>query len=348
MSRAASIQTVAELAGVSKATVSRVMNGVAGRVSAATRERVLEAVNSLSYRPSRAGSTLRQGRSRLVGLLVPDPGNTYHAAVAQSVERALRAIGMVMILANTGDDPAKQDDMLLEMRALQAVGIVLLGAVKSPGLESSLKAGEPLVFVNRRSPFPTQGPFIGIDNSLAGRIVAKHFVSCGHRNVWIFHSSLTSSAARERVGAFRSKFRALAGPGSLVRDVTVSSRRMESAYERAKELLTPADPPHAVFCTTDEIAYGVAKHCFEMGLRQPQGVMIFGFDGNPLNDYLAPWLSTIQVPYDDFGPSVVATLDVMWNHRDGGTPPDHILPFRTIIATGAHPPAAPLTPTSGH
>jgi LacI family transcriptional regulator len=234
--------------------------------------------------------------------------------------------------------------MLLEMRALQTAGVILLGAVKSPGLELSLKAGEPLVFVNRRSPFPMQGPFIGIDNALAGRIVAKHFAGCGHTNVWIFHSSLASSAARERVAAFRSKFRALAGPGSLVRDVTVSTRRMESAYERAKELLMPDDPPHAVFCTTDEIAYGVARRCFEMGLQQPHQVMIFGFDGNPLNDYLAPWLSTIQVPYEDFGPTVVATLDAMWSHRDGRTPPDHILPFRTIIARGAHPPAALVKP----
>src|SRR5437879_6428238 len=94
----ASIETVAILAGVSKATVSRVMNGVTNKTSAETSSRVLQAVETLGYRPSRAGSALRQGRSHLVALLVPDQGNAYNASIAASVEQALRAQGKVMVL----------------------------------------------------------------------------------------------------------------------------------------------------------------------------------------------------------------------------------------------------------
>jgi LacI family transcriptional regulator len=344
LSPAASIQAVALRAGVSNATVSRVMNDVTGKVSAATRERVLEAISALSYRPSRAGSTLRQGRSRLVGLLVPDPGNAYHASVVESVEKALRGEGKVTLLASTGEDPAMQDDMLREMRALSAAGIVLLGAVKSPELEASLKAEEPLVFVNRRSPFPIQAPFIGIDNARAGQEVAEQIFAFRHRHVWVFHSPIGSSATKDRVGSFRRRFRALAGPEARIHDVTVSTRRKESAYAMAKEAMHADDLPTAIFCTTDEIAYGVAKYCFEIGLRLPKDMMIFGFDGNPLNEYLAPWLSTVRVPYEEFGPAVAATLNLLWNPSPIDLPPDCVLPFRTVVAGGLEPAGRPKRP----
>ena len=331
-SGASSIALVAERAGVSKATVSRVMNGITNKVSAETRSRVLDVVQALSYRPSRAGSALRQGRSHLVGLLVADPGNAYHASVAGSVERALRAEGKVMVLANTSEDPAVQDDMLREMRALSAAGIVMLSAIRSAELENSLQAGEPIVFVNRRSPCSLPATFVGIDNARAGREVAEHLAAAGHRRIWLFHSALTSSATRDRVGGFQRRFRALTGAEGSVHGVTVSTQRKESAYAHACALLESEAPPDAVFCTTDEIAYGVAKRCLEIGLRIPADVAIFGFDGNPLNEFLAPWLSTIRVPYEDVGPAVVAILNAIW--RQDGTPQDVILLFRKVIAPG--------------
>ena len=327
----ASLATVAARAGVSKATASRVMTGVPNKMSAATRARVLQAVETLGYRPSRAGSALRQGRSHLVALLVPDPGNAYNAAVAASVERALRAQDKVLVLGNTDEDPAVQDDLLREMRSLAVGGIVMLGAVDSPQLVECQLARIPIVFVNRRSPTRLPGPYVGIDNTHAGRTIAAHFAGRGYRDVVIFHGSFTSSATIGRVDGFREEFARLSTSGARVRLMLVTHDRKRSGYILACTTLGERPVPDAIFCTTDEIAYGAAKFCHERGLRIPADIAIFGFDGNPLNDYLAPWLSTIQVPHDAFGPAAAGILRAQWEHGPGCTPADVVLPFLTVI-----------------
>ena len=322
-----SIARVADMAGVSAATVSRAVNGVTGKMSAETRSRVLQAVEALDYRPSRAGSALRQGRSHLVGLLTPDPGNAYNASVAASVEAALRREGRVMVLGNTREDPSVQDDLLREMRSLLVGGIVMLGAVPSPYLEECLRADVPMVFLNRRSPTRLRAPYVGIDNVAAGRAVASHLTACGHRDIAVFHGSMTSSATRGRVDGFRSAF---ARGGGRIRLYRASLDRKRSGYMLAERALGDGKPD-AIFCTTDEIAYGAAKRCQERGLHVPRDIALFGFDGNPLNAYLAPWLSTIEVPYDAFGPAAAAVLQD-WRTNGGADLRDVILPFRVAIA----------------
>lgn len=325
-----SIGEVAGRAGVSAATVSRVLNGVTGKTSEQTRVRVLQAVEALGYRPSRAGSTLRQGRSHLVGLLAPDPGNAYNASVAASVERALRAEGRILVLGNTQEDPAVQDDLLREMRSLLVGGIVLLGAVPSPYLDECLRDGTPMVFLNRRSPTRQRAPYVGIDNDAAGRAVAAHLAACGYRDVAVFHGPMTSSASRGRVQGFRTEFVRRVGAAARIRLHRTSIDRMGSGYALTGAVLAEGQPD-AIFCTTDEIAYGAAKRCHEHRLRVPQDVALFGFDGNPLNAYLAPWLSTIEVPYDEFGPAAARVLQCWWATGQAPTG-DTLLPFRVAIA----------------
>lgn len=332
VSRVATIAEVSSRAGVSKATVSRVMNGITSKVSAGTRKRVLEVVGELGYRPSRAGSTLRQGRSNIVAVLVPDPANAYHAAVATSVEQELRQQGKVMLLGNTHEDPRVQDELLREMRAMLVAGIVLLGAVASPMLEECVAAGLPVVFVNRRSPLADSAPYVGIDNEKAGWAVARHFARRRHRQIAVLHGPLTSAATRGRVEGFTAAVAALL-PEATVQARLVSLDRQRSGYAIMNRILRDGTPPDALFCTTDEIAYGAGKRCLEHGLRLPDQLEIFGFDGNPLNEYVAPWLSTVSVPYRNFGPAVTEVLRQLWSPPSGSDgAPEVILPFRALLA----------------
>ena len=331
VSRVATIAEVSSRAGVSKATVSRVMNGITSKVSGDTRQRVLEVVGELGYRPSRAGSTLRQGRSNIVAVLVPDPANAYHAAVATSVEQELRQQGKVMLLGNTHEDPRVQDELLREMRAMLVAGIVLLGAVASPMLEECVAAGLPVVFVNRRSPVADSAPYVGIDNEKAGWAVARHFAR-RHRQIAVLHGPLTSAATRDRVQGFTAAA-AILLPEATVQTRLVSLDRKRSGYAIMSKVLQNGNPPDALFCTTDEIAYGAGKRCLEHGLRLPDQLEIFGFDGNPLNEYVAPWLSTVSVPYRNFGRAVAEVLRQLWSPPLGGrSPPEVILPFRILLA----------------
>lgn len=330
----ASIETVSRLAGVSKATVSRVMNGITEKVSETTRRRVLRAIESSDYRPSRAGSILRRGRSHLVGVLIPDAGSAYNASVTAAVEQVLREQGKVMVLGNTGESAAVQDSLLREMRSLQVAGVVMLGAVKSAELEACLSARMPVVFVNRQSPARLRGPFVGIDNVLAGREVARYLAGRGHRDVCLLHGPLGSSATHGRVSGFVAEYEKQAKGAHCTRLSLDAGDRKREGYEKMARLLAERQSPEAVFCTTDEIAYGVAKCCREHGLRIPNDIEVVGFDGSPLNAYLAPWLTTVSVPYDEFGPAVAGVLNALWT-EDTRPPSDVVFPFRLIISPNA-------------
>jgi LacI family transcriptional regulator len=100
----------------------------------------------------------------------------------------------------------------------------------------------------------------------------------------------------------------------------------------SRSLLARAPRPDAIFCTTDEIAFGVARRCFEMGIDPARDITLFGFDGNPLNAFLAPWLSTVQVPYEGFGSSVGTVLDRIWAGETMTGRDAVILPHRMMIA----------------
>lgn len=308
------IDDVAREAGVSISTVSRVVNGVANKVSEETLERVRAVIAAMDYRPARIGRALRTAQTQLVALLIPDTANAFYAAIANSIEAAMMGTGHSMILCNTHENPAVQDHYLDEMEAHMVRGIALLGAVESPGLRKMARHNVPIVFVNRKPPSGIYGPFIGIDNRRAGRDVARHFLDRGFRPCAAIHGPLTSSASRERFEGYRD---GLAEGGQQLDPQFVRGAElgMQSGYDGAEALLGARRKPRAIFCGNDLIAYGAFRRCREQGLAVPEDVALFGFDDNPLNEWIAPWLSTIHVPYDSFGTNVMTELQRLWEGK---------------------------------
>jgi LacI family transcriptional regulator len=315
-----SIAAVAARAGVSTATVSRVINGVANKASASTIERVRAAIEALGYRPMGAGRSLRRRQSRLVAVLAANLLNPSMAAIAAVAEVALRRAGYVMVLCDTHDLPALQDEYLLDMRAQYAYGLVLLGAVRSPQLESFVAAGERIVFVNRRNPFGGRC-HVGIDNRAAGAEVAAWLARCGHRDIALIHGRLSSSATAERVAGFRDELRRRniglpAGHSATSRDAD----HLAIGYRGMDRLLAAPRPPRAVFCTSDLIAYGAQRRAAEAGLHPERDIAFVGFDDSPLNPWIAPWLSAVRVPYAAYGEAIVhslsgASADIVLRHE---------------------------------
>lgn len=324
-----SIGTVAAHAGVSVATVSRVINGIPNRASTATAERVTASIAELNYRPHRAGKTLRQGRSQIVALFVPDPANAYNSAIAASLEQELRRQGQTMVLCGTWERPDLQDELLLEMRSLATRGIVMLGALPSPRLEQFLDAGEPIVFANRPNPGVLPAPFVGIDNAAAGADVARMLLETGPGPYAILQGPLNSRATSDRAHAFRSTLKAAGHPVDkrYVFERPSHADPIAASYRIAADMLALDPRPRAIFCTTDETAFGVYRRCREAGIDVPGDLILVGFDGNPLNVYLAPWLRTVQVPYHLFGAAISELLGDLWR-----TPPAEprqiILPYK--------------------
>ena len=332
MSKPASLAAVAERAGVSIATVSRVINGVANKASPATRTRVEEAVAALGYRPAGAGQALRQGRSRLVAVLAPNLANPSMAAIAASIEAVLRPAGLVMVLCDTSDDAATQDATLREMRAHQVRAIVLLGSVASPLLAAMQQDGTPLLFVNRSSPHPGAFSFIGIDNHAAGRDIASFFLEAGIGLAGVIHGSRASSATAERLAGFRER---LDEAGVAVPRFVTDPKlpHLDLGYQGAGRLLS--DRPRercGVFCASDLIAYGAHRWLRENWTGCPDPVTLMGFDDNPMNDLIAPWLSSVRVPFQDFGSAILEALESIW---DGGPPRHTLLPYH-IVRRSSH------------
>ena len=330
--RAAGIQAVAERAGVSIATVSRVLNGINTKANEETRARVRAAAEALGYRAAHVGRALRMRQTRLVALLIPDIANAFYSAIARSVETALRGHDHTMILCNTGEDPALQDFYLEEMQAYHVRGVALLGAVESPGLARALEGGLPIAFVNRKPP-QGGGAFVGIDNYAAGQAVADHLLGHGFRECAVIHGPLHSSASRERYEGFIARL-AQHGCAPQAGHVVAGGLSIEGGYRAAERLLGRPDAPRAIFCSNDLVAYGLYRRCGEMGLAVPRDVAIFGFDDNPLNDWVAPWLSTVHIPYDAFGAAVTEALFRLWQGVDTA-PAAAPLPFHLKLRGSA-------------
>ena len=329
-----SISAVAAHAGVSIATVSRVVNGVSNKASELTVARVRAAIATLGYRPTGAGRALRSGQSRLVAVLAANMANPIMPAIAAAAEVALRRAGFVMVLCDTHERPELQDEYLLEMRAQYARGLVLLGAVDSPVLRDFAHAGEPLVFVNRRSPVAgSRERYVGIDNRLAGAEVAYWMVSQKFLALALIHARLSSSATAERVQGFQDvlKEHGIALPKSRVQTLA-GAEHLKIGYQGMARLLTHKVRPHAVFCTSDLIAYGAQRRAAESGLQIGRDMVLVGFDDSPMNPWVAPWLHAVRVPYAQYGAAIVQALN-------GDPIQNIILPHELVIRSTVDTPA---------
>lgn len=307
-SGAASINAVAKRAGVSIATVSRVVNGVSKKASPATIARVREAVAALDYRPASAGRALRQRSSRLVAVLAANLGNPAMAAIAASAEIALREAGLVMVLCDTHDKPELQDQYLREMQAQQAKAIVLLGAVDSPLLRKLQDGPTPLVFVNRRNPSGGDGAFVGIDNCAAGADAARWALGQGMTTVALIHGPLSSSATRDRVAGILAACEQAGQP--IKPRLILSPMRpdhLQIGQAAAKMLVRVGRRIDLAICVSDLIAYGVMRGWRE-SLSPSSAPRLLGFDDTPLNEWLAPELSSVRIPYESYGPAIVSML----------------------------------------
>jgi LacI family transcriptional regulator len=319
---AATLRQVAEAAGVSIATASRVLNGVPGKAGAATEARVRQAAERLAYRPLAAARDLRRGRGDLVALLAPNLANPTMAAIAAAIEAALRGDGIGVVLCDTHDEASWQDEALAAVRTLRPRATVLLGAVRSAGL-AAMRGEERMLFVARRCPDAPEAPFVGIDDEAAGAAVARALLAAGARRLAVIHGPLFSSATAARVEGFR----AAAGRKLVARDVLGGDGldHLATGARAASALLLRGARPDGVMCTSDLIAFA-AHRVFAAEFAVPR---LWGFDGNPLNAWVAPWLSSVALPYEGFGGAVRD-----WVTEAAGAERGAVLPFRLEPAKG--------------
>lgn len=322
---AVSIHDVARRGGVSIATVSRVINNEARGVSSETRARIQALVKEMNYEPSRIGRALRGQATDTFALVISNIQNNLYAAIAWELERQLNEIGKVMLLFNTNEDPALQDRCFHEINARSVSGLFVLCAVESKHLRKTVNQNHT-VLINRRVDALKEISFVGVDDYSAARDIMIAILNSQQLPLGIIHGPLYSDTSSRRLQGVLDTLRENNVP-TQSEDIREASLSMDSGYQCAVELFEHKKY-RSLFCGSDQIAYGAYRRCRELGLAVPGDVKIYGFDDNPLNEWLAPWLNTVRIPHASFAGEAIRQLQSL---REGGSHRSIILPYDIIL-----------------
>lgn len=292
------IHEVAALSGVSKSTVSNVLRG-SGRVAPTTRARVLEAIETLGYRPNDLARTLVRRRSNFIGLVVGDLANTFYAELVKLVERHAAGSGYHTLLCNTdsrADREAASVEILLQHRVR---GVVMLQFSGDRAiLEQLEEAGLPVVVV---SCWEETATCVAVDDAGGMSLAAEHLASLGHRHVGYVSGPLIEPAtASARRAGFERAARALGLDTSP--ELTWAWERPADTLSSSRALRRLLDAPHvptAFVCANDLLAVQVMEELVRLGRDVPGDVSVLGFDGTDLGALPRIGLTTIAQPRGD-------------------------------------------------
>ncbi|MEH3133341.1 MAG: LacI family DNA-binding transcriptional regulator [Mycolicibacterium neoaurum] len=294
VARAVSAAAVARACGVSKATVSYVMNGQPG-VSAETRRRVIKVAGELGYRPA-AGPRPDPLLTRVVGLILPNLGNPMYTGWAERIISVTREQGFDVFVATTDDDPDTLAQVAGTLAARNVDGVIIAALLREDlrALRTLRQKRIPFVCLSR-SADQLHGDYVGIDFDAAATLLMEHVLEHGYRELATVIGPRTSTASLIREEAF---VRTAEAAGVSVRGARKVSTRLDSAGGRAaaRALLDGPRPPEAVVCGSDEIAIGVMEHAMSMGLRIPEDLAVVGGDGLPHSRSALINLTTVIQP----------------------------------------------------
>lgn len=298
-----SIRDVARAADVSYQTVSRVLNNHPS-IRPDTRQRVLDAMTELDFRPNRAARRLATKRSFTVGVVVTVNGSYYGpTSIVSAIEDAAREAGYSTLLASPRSNDAASLSEAIEHLIGEAVeGIVVL-APQTRSAAVIAEVGKPVPVVVLQSDGPGSSPGLSVDNELGGALAARHLLGLGHRRVALVAGPDDWSEAHARQRGFEA---ALAESGLAPVAVAEGDWSAESGYE-AFQRLAPHDFT-GVFCANDQMALGLIHGAYDRRLSVPGDLSVVGFDDIPESAHYLPPLTTIQQDFEILGRRSIQSL----------------------------------------
>lgn len=317
---------VARAAGVSKATVSLVLNS-SPVITARTRDAVLRAMADLGYVYNRAAANLRSAQVGLVGLVINDLRNPFFTEFATAVQMALSAAGYATVLANTDEDPALQARTITAMIEHGVSGFIISPAYgDEAGTFGPLeRAGIPALQVLRKvSPRTDLFPFAAPDYAEGGRLATGHLLACGARRVAFIGGVDGRAVTAERLSGYLEAI-AAAGlaptviPGRPTRAFGRECARLFHPDATSGAAASPDAPPDAALCFNDLVALGLVSGLAGLGVAVGRDVRVVGFDDIEDCADSHPPLSSVHCGIDAFGRQMAATLTAWLNH--GQRPP---------------------------
>ncbi|MFK0164454.1 LacI family DNA-binding transcriptional regulator [Rhizobium sp. NPDC090279] len=326
---AKSIRDVARAAGVSVATVSRVMAGTSYPVAETTRAKVLEAARSLGFVPNALARSLARARSDSIGVVVPRLINPYYAAMIEGIDSAAQTQGLSMLLSLTAGDEARRETAISELLARRVDGLIICAGADDhvPG-RSAETLGVPAVLIGRQ---PNGGfPLITTDNRQAGFTATEYLWSLGHRRFAYLTSHESWHDFHDRalgmfdyLGTRSEEYEARIFDGIITE---------ADAYRSVREAYASGLKATAVLASTDRHALGALAALADADYRVPDDVAVMGFDDYVTSAYVRPSLTTMQMPAETMGRMAVAKLRAL---LDGGVEVEDLTLQATLIERGS-------------
>lgn len=310
------MQDVADLAGVSSKTVSRVVNNEP-RVSPATREKINKIIEELNFQPNKSAQSLAADRSLLLGLLYDNPSSAYITGLQAGVLKACDNFGYGLVIHPCDN---KDGDLIKKLRLLLGSSR-MDGLVLTPPLTENQALLNFLDDINKPyvliSPLNQQQskPHVGTDDVLAARQLTQHLIDFGHRRIGFI------SGARQRSGSemrYAGYLQALTENNIALDEALVAEGQFtfESGELAAQQLLQLAEPPSAIFASSDYMAAGVMKAAIQLSISVPDQLSVCGFDDDPIARFLTPTLTTIRHPVSALAQSAGEMLIHQLKKRD--------------------------------
>ncbi len=321
---------VARLAGVSRTTVSLVLNDVPhARIAPETRRRVLEAARQLGYRPNAAARSLVRQQAMTLGLILCHPPahvytDPFLPQVLLGITGALQKTEYRLLL-ETVAEPSLREDYLDLAREKRIDGFILSGPrVDDVALRELHKEGIPIVLLGHLPDVAI--PSVDVDNVRAAYTAVTHLIRLGHRRIgMITNGPLHYTASQERLNGYRqglAKYNIPFEPDLVVEGHFTA----ESGEEAMRRLLTVRPRPTAVFVASDTVALGALVTLRQAGIRVPEDMALVGFDDIPLAAYVDPPLTTVRLPAYELGREAARLLLTL---VAGESPPSS----RTVLST---------------
>jgi LacI family transcriptional regulator len=299
------IRDVSKLAGVSVATVSRLLNK-SGYVSQEAEKSILSAMRELDYSPNEVARSLAGKKSHTIALMVPDILNPYFPRIAKSVEREAEARGYNVLLCDSDHDPAKEERYFETLRRKKMDGIILASYSARPsGLKELLERDFPIVSVD--NVFEADYPMLAVtaDNRGGARLAVRHLAESGCRRIGHLRGPRGVYTADERYEGYKEE---LLQSGIFEPDlIAQGDYSAEKAYSATLALLDLHPRIDGLFAGNDLMAAGALQALREAGRQVPGDVKVVGFDGLDM-PLLAQELSTISQPIDEMGATAVRQL----------------------------------------
>ena len=299
-----SIQKIAQLAGVSVATVSRVLNN-SDTVKAKNRERVLRAIQESNYQPNLLARQLRTARSYMILVMVSNIANPFCAEVVKGIEAEAEKNGYRILLCNSGSDIERSRSGLSLLSGKIVDGIITMDAFSKLPELAALIGSAPWV---QCAEYADAGAVscVGINDVDAAQGAVSRLVDGGRKRIALINHDLSYRYSRLRERGYKSVLhvRELA-----YQQVTYASDLSAAAGTRAMEtLLAQKEKPDAVFAVSDSLAAGALRAIAQAGLRVPEDIAVIGFDGTELAEVVSPQLTTVEQPSREIGRTAVTLL----------------------------------------